>query len=181
MSLSPSESDVSRATSTLDSSVAASTLDMGSLTETNASGSDGSPCRSFHLVTFPQDGHLPHEGALSSGEFPAKPVVAECGGVGPWLRVRDTDRLLLCDRTVHWSAECPFLQRATFSLTLCYCVDKLHKCFHCDVDDNFSLHVNSRCSENVDIAAGWISACTKSDSQQTMQSNELTAENNKLH
>ena len=26
---------------------------------------------------------------------------------------------------------------------------------HYDVDDNFCLHVNSRCSENVDIAAGW--------------------------
>ena len=98
-------------------------------------------------------------GCTQLWEFPVKPVVAEWGGVdvmGPWLRVRDTDRLLLCERTVHWSAACPFLQRGAFSLTPCYCVDKLHKCFHYDVDDNFCLHVNSRCSENVDIAAGWI-------------------------
>ena len=125
---SPSGSDDSRASSTLTSG-GASTLNSGPLSETSASGSDDPPCRSFHPMTFPRDGHPPLEEALSSGEFPVKPVVTERGGVdemGPWLRVRATDQLLLCERTVHWSAECPFLQRGTFSLTPCYCVDKLH-------------------------------------------------------
>ena len=53
--------------------------------------------------------------------------------MGPWLRVKDTDRLLLCDRTVHWSPECPLLSGRSFRLTQCYCADKLHRCFHYDV------------------------------------------------
>ena len=78
---SASGSDDSRASSTLASSVAASTLDRGPLGETTSSGSDDSPCRSFHPMTFSRDGHQPHADALSSGEFPVKPVVAEWGGV----------------------------------------------------------------------------------------------------
>ena len=74
------------ASSTLTSGDA-STLDSGPLSETSASGSDDPPCRSFHPMTFPRDGHPPLEEAISSGEFPVKPVVTERGGVdemGPW-------------------------------------------------------------------------------------------------
>ena len=71
-----------------------SSLDQCPLDETNA----------LHPVTFPRDGHLPHDGALGSSEFPAKPAVTEWRGLDemePWLRVRDADCLLQCDRTVH--------------------------------------------------------------------------------
>ena len=127
------------------------------LSETDARGSDESPCRAYHPMTFPRDGHVPSDDAIGSDEFPAKPAVTAWGGVdemGPWLRVRDTDSLLYCDRTVHWSPECPLLSGRSFRLTQCYCADKLHRCFHYDVDDTFCLHGNSRCNENVDIATG---------------------------
>ena len=64
-----SGSDDSSASSTLDSSVAASTFDLGPLEETTARGSGDSPCRSVYPVTHPRDGHGPHEEALSSGEL----------------------------------------------------------------------------------------------------------------
>ena len=57
---------------------------------------------------------LPSHDATGSDEFPAKPVVTAWEGLdemGPWLRVKDTDRLLLSDRTVHWSPDCPFVLR----------------------------------------------------------------------
>ena len=143
--------------STVHSSVYESSWDPLLLSETDARGSDESPCRAYHPMTFPRDGHLPSHDATGSDEFPAKSVVTEWEGLdemGPWLRVKDTDRLLLGDRTVHWSPDCPFLSSRSFCLTQCYCADKLHKCFHYDVDDNFCLHGNSRCHENVDVAAG---------------------------
>ena len=133
--------------------------DHGPLAETVARGSDDSPCRAYYPLTHPRDGHEPHDGALSSGEFPPKLDVPERGGVddmGTWLRIRPTDSLILARRMVHMSTRCPFLSRASSSLTLCYCVDKLHRCFHYDVDDNYCLHVNSRCSENVGMHTGWI-------------------------
>ena len=30
--------------------------------------------------------------------------------------------------------------------------DQVHRCFHYDVDSDFVLHSNCRCSENVDVA-----------------------------
>ena len=42
--------------------------------------------------------------------------------------------------------------RRTYPLRMCYCVTKLHRCFHYDVDSDFVLHSNCRCSENVDVA-----------------------------
>ena len=131
----------------------------GVLDETQATGSEDFPCRAFHPLTFPRDGHAPHEGALGSEDFPAKAVVTEWGGVdamGPWLRVRETDTLVLDGSTVHWTAQCSLLRRQPWPLTLWYCVDKLHKCFHYDVDDAFCLHTNSRCSENGDVLVGRI-------------------------
>ena len=130
------------------------------LSETDARGSDESPCRAYHPMTFPRDGHLPCSDAIGSGEFPAKPAVTVWGGVdemGPWLRVRDTDCLLLCDRTVHWSSACPLIPGRSFRLMQCYCVDKLHRCFHYDVDDTFCLHGNSRCSaaKTWTLRQGW--------------------------
>ena len=142
---------------TVHSSEYESSWDPLLLSETDARGSDECPCRAYHPLTFPRDGHLPSHDATGSDEFPVKPVVTEWEGLdemGPWLRVKDTDRLLLGDRTVHWSPDCPFLSGRSFGLTQCYCADKLHKCFHYDVDDNFCLHGNSRCHENVDVVAG---------------------------
>ena len=70
-------SDGSEATSILDSSDAASISDHGPLAETAARGSDDSPCRAYYPLTHPRDGHEPHDGALSSGEFPPKLAAAE--------------------------------------------------------------------------------------------------------
>ena len=147
-------SDDSNTLSTLDSSDVASTSDPGPLEETAARGSGDFPCRAFYPLTHPRDGHVPHDEALSSGEFPAKPAITEWG---VWMR---------------WGPGCVFALQIHYSflnewcicllgvpflpLTSCYCVDKLHRCFHYDVDDNFCLHANSRCSENVDINTGWI-------------------------
>ena len=102
----PSSEAATPPPSTVHSSVYESSWDPLLLSETDARGSDESPCRAYHPMTFPRDGHLPSNDATGSDEFPAKPAVTEWGGVdemGPWLRVKDTDRLLLCDRTVHWS------------------------------------------------------------------------------
>ena len=143
--------------STVHSSEYESSWDPLLLSETGASGSDDSPCRAFHPLTYPRDGRLPSHDATGSDDFPAKPVVTMWEGIdemGPWLRVKDTDRLFLGDRTVHWSPNCPFLSGRSFGLTQCYCADKLHKCFHYDVDNNFCLHGNSRCNGNVDVVAG---------------------------
>ncbi len=79
------------------------------------------------------------------------------GGVdvmGPWLRLRSEDVLHLLQRIIHMNPECSLITRIPFRLDPCYCVDKLHKRFHYEVDDNFCLHAGSRCSENVDIATG---------------------------
>ena len=35
-------------------------------------GSKDSPCRAFHPLTFPRDGHEPYHGALGSQDFPLK-------------------------------------------------------------------------------------------------------------
>ena len=43
-------------------------------------------------------------------------------------------------------------RQRTYPLRMCYCVTKLHRCFHYDVDSDFVLHSNYRCSENVDVA-----------------------------
>ena len=118
--------------STVHSSGYESSWDPLLLSETDARGSDESPCRAYHPMTFPRDGHLPSQDATGSDEFPAKSVVTEWEGLdemGPWLRVKDTDRLLLGDRTVHWSPDCPFLSSRSFCLTQCYCADKLLNAF----------------------------------------------------
>ena len=156
---SPSEWSGSHDASTVRSSVDGNSDYQSALDETHATGSEDFPCRAFHPFTFPRDGHEPHDGALGSSEFPAKSVVTEWGGVdvmGPWLRIRENDTLVLGNCTVHWTAECSLHRGEPFPLTRCYCVDKLHKCFHYDVDDAFCLHANCRCSENIDVVAGRI-------------------------
>ena len=52
---------------------------------------------------------------------------------------------------IHTDSLCNITRR-TYPLRLCYCVTKLHRCFHYDVDSDFVLHSNCRCSENVDVA-----------------------------
>lgn len=107
----------------------------------------------------PRDGHEPSDEAAGSNEFPSKRAVVEWGGVdemGPWLRPRVEDTFLLSQQTVHMNPGCPLITRGAFQLCTCYCVDKLHRCFHYDVDNNFFLHTNRRCSENVDIATGQV-------------------------
>ena len=107
--------------STVHSSEYGSSWDPLLLSETGASGSDDSPCRAIHLLTYPRDGRLPSHDATGPDDFPAKPVVTMWEGIdemGPWLRVKETDRLLLGDRTVHWSPNCPFLSGGSFGLTL---------------------------------------------------------------
>ena len=44
-----------------------------------------------------------------------------------------------------------FPPKSSGALRMCYCVNKLRRCFHYDVDSDFVLHSNCRCSENVDV------------------------------
>ena len=102
--------------STVHSSEYESSWDPLLLSEIGASGSDDSQCRAYHPLTYPRDGHLPSHDATGSDEFPA--VVTAWDGLdemGPWLRLKDTDRLRLGDRTVHWSPDCPFLGQIIWS------------------------------------------------------------------
>ncbi len=127
------------------------------LDETTASGSKCTPCRAFHPPTFPRDGHEPYPGALGSQDFPIKQDSAEMVATDvmvPWVRVKADDALYLSHQIVHMNPACSILCRAPYCLTTCYCVDKLHKRFHYEVDTNYCLHVNSRCSENIDIVTG---------------------------
>ena len=127
------------------------------LEETAASGSKDSPCRAFHPLTFPRDGHEPHHGALGSQDFPLKQEDTLTVGtdvMGPWVRVRSNEVLHLSQQIVHMNPACSIISRTPYCLTSCYCVDKLHKRFHYEVDTNFCLHVSSRCSENVDLSTG---------------------------
>ena len=50
------------------------------------------------------------------------------------------------------AAECALITRRTYPLRMCYCVTKLHRCFHYEVDSDLVLHSNCRCSKNVDVA-----------------------------
>ena len=125
--------------------------------ETDARGSKDSPCRSIYLLTFPRDGHEPHMGALGSRDFPPKEEVTSPVGTdirGPWVRLQATDVLYLCRDIVHMDPACSIISHTPYCLTSCYCVDKLHKRFHYEVDTNFCLHLNSCCNENVDCVTG---------------------------
>ena len=112
--------------------------------------------RLTRLVNFPRDGHAPSDCASGSDAFPPKSSAAARSGtdeaMGPWLCPQDGDVLLLAHLTVHMDPECLLITRRTYSLRMCYCVTKLHRCFHYDVDSDFVLHSNCRCSENVDVA-----------------------------
>ena len=91
-----------------------------------------------------------------SDAFPPKSSAAARSRIdeamGPWLCPQEGDVLLLAHLTVHMDPECLLITRRTYPLRMCYCVTKLHRCFHCDVDSGFVLHSNCRCSENVDVA-----------------------------
>ena len=114
-------------------------------------------CRAIRLVNFPRDGHAPSDCASGSDAFPPKSSGAARSGIdeamGPWLCPQEGDVLLLAHLTVHMDPECLLIiSRRTYPLRMCYCVTKLHRCFHYDVDSDFVLHSNCRCSENVDVA-----------------------------
>ena len=116
------------------------------------------PCRAFHPLAHPRDGHAASDCALGSDEFPPKPLVGEMAGVdvmGPRIRLRPDDQLLLHHRMVHMTATCPLLSSNPPKLTACYCVDCLHRRFHYDIENKYQLHANCRCSENVDMLTGW--------------------------
>ena len=116
---SPSEWSSSNETSTVQSSDDGNSDFQGVLAETHATGSEDFPCRAYHPLTFPRDRHEPHDGALGSNEFPAKPEVTVWGGVdalGPWLRARESDILVLGNCTVHWTAQCSLLRGRPFPL-----------------------------------------------------------------
>ena len=127
----------------------------GPTDETLARGSSESPCRAVRLVNFPRDGHAPYACATGSDAFPPKSSGAARSGIdeamGPWLCPQEGDVLLLAQQTVHMDPECLLITRRTYPLQMCYCVTKLHRCFHYDVDSDFVLHSNCRCSENVDV------------------------------
>ena len=119
--------------------------------ETLARGSSKSPCRAVRLVNFQRD----RVSATGSDAFPPKSSGAVRRGIdeamGPWLCLQEGEVLLLAQQTVHMDSECLLSTRRTYSLQMCYCVTKLRRCFHYDVDSDFVLHSNCRCSENVDV------------------------------
>ena len=153
MSVARSLSRGSHATSTLASKGSSAQRPTD---ETFARGSSESPCRAVRLVNFPRDGHAPSACATGSDEFPPKSSGAPRSGIdeamGPWLCPQEEEVLLLAQQTVHMDPECSLINRRTYPLQMCYCVTKLHRCFHYDVDSDFVLHSNCRCSENVDVA-----------------------------
>ena len=103
-------------------------------------GSEDVPCRAFHSLTHPRDGHAASDCALGSNEFPPKRLGTEITGVdamGPWVRLQPDDQLFLHHRMVHMAASCPLLSTNPPKLTACYCVDRLHRWFHYDVDDKY--------------------------------------------
>ena len=132
-------------------------VDQGVLEETDASGSKDLPCRAVHPLTFPRDGHEPHKGALGSRDFPPKEDNTSPAGtdvMGPWVRLQANDVLHLSRDIVHMNPACSIISHTPYCLTSCYCVDKLHKRFHYEVDTNFCLHMSSWCNENVDHVTG---------------------------
>ena len=156
MSVARSLSRGSHATSTLASNWSEGSSVQGPTDETFARGSSESPRRAVRLVNFPRDGHAPCACATGSDAFPPKSSGAVRSGIdeamGPWLCPQEGEVLLLAQQTVHMDPECLLINRRTYPLQMCYCVTKLHRCFHYDVDSNFVLHSNCRCSENVDEA-----------------------------
>ena len=92
-----------------------------------------------------------------SRDFPPKEEVTSPVGtdvMGPWVRLQATDVLYLCRDIVHMDPSCSIISHTPYCLTTCYCLDKLHKLFHCEVDTNFCLHLSSCCNENVDLVTG---------------------------
>ena len=156
MSVARSLSRGSHATSTLASNWSVESSEQEPTDETFARGSSESQCRAVRLVNFPRDGHAPCVCATGSDEFPPKSSGAARSGIdegmGPWLCPQEGEVLLLAQQTVHMDPECLLINRRTYPLQMCYCVTKLHRCFHYDVDSDFVLHSNCRCSENVDVA-----------------------------
>ena len=110
----------------------------GPTDETLARGSSESPCRAVRLVNFPRDGHAPGVCATGSDVFPPRSSGTARSGIdeamGPWLCPQEGDVLLLAQQTVHMDPECLLITRRTYPLQMCYCVTKLHRCFHYDVD-----------------------------------------------
>ena len=131
MSVAPRES---HATSTLASNSSEGSFVQGPAEETSARGSPESPCRAFHPLNFPRDGHEPSAGATGSDDFPPKSGGTARSGIdeamGPWLRPQVGDTLLLAQQTVHMNPGCFLISRRTYPLKMCYCVNKLHRCFH---------------------------------------------------
>ena len=89
----------------------------GPAEETSARGSLECPCRAFHPLNFPRDGHEPCADSTGSNEFPSKrSVTARCGideTIGPWLRPRVEDTLLLAQQTVHMNPDCLLIAGGT--------------------------------------------------------------------
>ena len=156
MSVTRSLSQESHATSTLASNWSEWSSVQGPTEETLARGSSDCPCRAIRLVKFPRDGQAPSDTASGSDAFPPKSSAAARSGIdeamGPWLSPQEGDVLLLAHLTVHMDPECVLITRRTYPLRMCYCVTKLHRCFHYEVDSDLVLHSNCRCSENVDVA-----------------------------
>ena len=156
MSVTRSLSQGSHAASTLASNWSEWSSVQGPTDETLARGSSDCPCRVIRLVNFPRDGHAPSDCASGSDAFPPKSSAAARSGIdeamGSWLCPQEGDVLLLAHLTVHMDPECVLITRRTYPLRMCYCVTKLHRCFHYDVDSDFVLQCNCRCSENVDVA-----------------------------
>ena len=155
MSVIRSLSRGSHAASTLASNWSEESSVQGPTDETLARGSSESPCLAVRLVNFPRDGHAPGVCATGSDVFPPRSSGTARSGIdeamGPWLCPQEGDVLLLAQQTVHMDPECLLITRRTYPLQMCYSVTKLHRCFHYDVDSDFVLHSNCRCSENVDV------------------------------
>ncbi len=63
----------------------------------------------------------------------SRPDATRQRAMGPWLRPREEDTLLLARQTVHMNLDCLLITGHAFPLSACYCVDKLHRCLFCSV------------------------------------------------
>ena len=100
-------------------------------------------CSCLHAClaqSCPRDGQTPSDCASGSDAFPPKSSAAARSGIdeamGPWLCPQEGDVLLLAHLTVHMDSECVLITRRTYPLRMCYCVTKLHRCFHYEVDSD---------------------------------------------
>ena len=117
------------------------------LEETDASGSNDTPCRSVRLCPHPVV--PPHAGALSSHEFPPKATIPPCDGhdeMGPWIQLSPDSWVYYCRNAIHLTSLCDALPLEGTPAPLCYCISKIYKKMHYMIGYDGCLHEACGCS-----------------------------------